>query len=86
MKYRISKHASNEMMRRGISLEIVKGILENPEQVVMEYNEKKAYQVILEFESGKRYLVRVIVDDTVDPLVVVTVYRTSKISKYWREP
>jgi len=74
------------MMRRGISLEIVKGILENPEQVVMEYNEKKAYQVILEFESGKRYLVRVIVDDTVDPLVVVTVYRTSKISKYWREP
>jgi len=52
----------------------------------MEYNEKKAYQVILEFESGKRYLVRVIVDDSVDPLVVVTVYRTSIISKYWREP
>jgi len=86
MKYRISKHASNEMMRRGISFEIVEEILENPGQVVMEYNEKKAYQVILEFESGKRYLVRVIVDDSVDPLVVVTVYRTSKISKYWREP
>jgi len=26
------------------------------------------------------------VNETVDPPVVVTAYRTSKISKYWRRP
>jgi hypothetical protein len=30
------------------------------------------------------FLLRAIVADNVDPAVVVTVYRTSKISKYWR--
>jgi len=28
----------------------------------------------------------VIVNETVDPAVVVTVYRTSRIGKYWRLP
>ena len=30
------------------------------------------------------YLIRAIVEDQVEPAVVVTVYRTSKIGKYWR--
>jgi hypothetical protein len=34
--------------------------------------------------NGKRYLFRVMVNDTVNPPVVVTVYRTNKITKYWR--
>ncbi len=29
-------------------------------------------------------LLRAVVDDSADPAVVVTVYRTSKIHKYWR--
>jgi hypothetical protein len=32
------------------------------------------------------FLLRVIVDDGVDPAVVVTVYRTTKIEKYWKSP
>lgn len=35
--------------------------------------------------GGKVFLVRAIVDDAVSPAVVVTVYRTAKISKYWRK-
>jgi hypothetical protein len=31
------------------------------------------------------FLLRVIVDDALDPAVVVTVYRTTKIEKYWKE-
>lgn len=31
-------------------------------------------------------LVRLVVEEAVDGLVVVTVYRTSKIGKYWRAP
>ena len=34
--------------------------------------------------GGWRYLVRVIVDVDRDMPEVVTVYRTSKIEKYWR--
>ncbi len=32
------------------------------------------------------FLLRVIVDDSVDPAVVVTAYRTTKIEKYWGKP
>jgi hypothetical protein len=32
------------------------------------------------------YLVRVIVDDSADPALVVTAYRTSKMEKYWEKP
>ena len=36
--------------------------------------------------NDKSYLLRVMVDDTRQPAVVVTVCRTSKISKYWSQP
>jgi len=67
-------------------LNVVETVLQNPQQVVDEYGNKKAYQSIMHIGTGKDYLVRVIVNDTVDPTKVVTVYRTSKISKYWRQP
>jgi hypothetical protein len=35
-------------------------------------------------DVGKVYLVRVFVDVDRQPAEVVTVYRTSKVSKYWR--
>jgi hypothetical protein len=34
--------------------------------------------------AGKTYLLRVFVDIDRDPAEVVTVYRTSRIAKYWR--
>jgi hypothetical protein len=36
--------------------------------------------------GGKMFLLRAIVDKSVDPAVVVTAYRTGKIEKYWRKP
>ena len=36
--------------------------------------------------SSRQSLVRVMVNESVDPPVVVTVYRTNKIAKYWRKP
>jgi len=35
--------------------------------------------------GGKQYLLRVMVNESVDPPVVVTAYRTNKIAKYWRK-
>ncbi len=85
MTYRLSHHARQEMERRKISLALVDEVLEKAEQVVPERAGKTAYQSQQNI-GGKMFLVRVIVDDSVDPAVVVTVYRTTKIQKYWRSP
>ena len=74
------------MERRGISLELLEQLLQNPQQIVLETRGKKAYQSIIDFGAGKKFLVRAIVAEDTDPPIVVTVYRTSKIHKYWRMP
>jgi len=38
----------------------------------------------MDFGAGRTFLLRIIVDDTVEPAMVVTLYRTSKIDKYWK--
>jgi len=84
MKFKLSRHAGQEMERRGIPLELLESVLKNPQQVVPETGGKKAYQSQLDFGGGRIFLLRAIVVDDVDPPLVVTVYRTKKISKYWR--
>ncbi|MGD9976016.1 MAG: DUF4258 domain-containing protein [Desulfatirhabdiaceae bacterium] len=86
MKFEISRHAREEMLLRGISLSLVDAILQNPQQIVDEYGNRKTYQSIIVSETGKDYLVRIIVDDTEMPGKVITVYKTGKIKKYWRQP
>jgi len=86
MKFHVSKHANEESERRDITPEILEAVLENPDQIVEEYEGKKAYQSKIDSGSGKIYLVRAIVKEYSDNAVVVTVYRTSKIDKYWRIP
>ena len=83
MNFVISRHAREEMTRRLISQNVLGPILQNPEQVITEKYGCKAYQPRVNFK-GKLFLVRAIVNDAVDPAIVITVYRTSKISKYWR--
>ncbi len=83
--FRYSRHAVEEMKRRGIPQEIADETLRNPEQIVLERSSRKAYQSRVNFGNGRVFLVRLIVDDTTHPAVVVTAYRTSKIDKYWRQ-
>jgi hypothetical protein len=84
MSFRLSRHAQDEMARRGIPQHMVDDVLANPEQCIDMPDGKKAYQSRLDFGGGRIFLLRVIVAVDVDPNLVVTVYRTSKISKYWR--
>ena len=83
LNFKLSRHVREEMERRSIPLTMLESVLENPQQVLPERGGKKAYQSQLDFGGGKIFLLRAIVDETVDPAMVVTVYRTSKISKYW---
>jgi len=85
MRFQISEHALEEMKRRELSKDLVDSILKDPQQIVDVYGNRKAFQSVVNLGTGKGYLVRVIVNDTVEPSKIVTVYKTSKIEKYWRQ-
>jgi hypothetical protein len=74
------------MQRRQIPQAMVDTILQQPEQIIDVKSGKKAYRSRVDFGGGRIFLVRAIVDDSVDPAVVVTAYRTSQIAIYWRSP
>lgn len=84
VRFTLSHHARQEMDRRRIPLNLLESVLQHPQQIVPEREGKKAYQSQLDFGDGKLFLLRAIVNDEVDPVLIVTVYRTSKIAKYWR--
>ncbi|HNW08199.1 MAG TPA: DUF4258 domain-containing protein [Verrucomicrobiota bacterium] len=83
MRHELSSHVQQEMERRGIPLAVVESVLDAPGQKVPEHGDVVCYQSKVEINQ-KPYLVRVMVNQTVTPMKVVTVYRTSKISKYWK--
>lgn len=85
MEFKFSRHLEEEIQRREIHRSFVELTLKNPQQIVMEYGGMKAFQSQIDFGEGKIYLLRVIVNDTIIPNVIVTAYKTSKIKKYWRE-
>lgn len=79
----LTGHAETEMRRRQIDQKSVAAVMAAPEQIVEGEGGRKVYQGKVEC-GGKTYLVRLIVEDWHSPPVVITVYRTSKIEKYWR--
>jgi hypothetical protein len=85
VEYWFSEHARVEMRRRNIGEALLEAVLSNPEQIVSERGILKAYQSKCDM-GGKMFLLRVIVNDSVHPAIVVTAYRTTKIEKYWRKP
>lgn len=85
MKYRLTDHAKKEMARRQISESMVAQVLSAPEQSEIVRSGREVFQSRIEMgEPAKTYLLRVFIDVDRNPPEVVTVYRTSKIDKYWR--
>ena len=83
--YRITDHARDEMARRQVTEEDVAKVLAAPEQSETVREGRKVYQSRLQSgEPPSTYLLRVFVELDRDPPEVVTVYRTSKVAKYWR--
>ena len=83
MKFRISAHAREEMTRRCINPAEVESVLAAPGQIVREHGGVMCYQSPVT-HHGKQYLLRVMVNEAAEPKVVVTIYKTSKLSKYWQ--
>ena len=75
MKFRLSRHAEEEMVRRQIPRAWVESVLENPQQRVPQSENKEVLQSRIESEDGKMYLLRA---------VVAHGQRAAKVEKYWR--
>ena len=86
MDFEIGEHARNELARRSIPSELLSEVLLSPQQIVPTYGNRVVYQSQIYFGEGKTYLLRAVVDENEYPAKVVTVYKTSKISKYWSYP
>lgn len=83
--YLLTAHAIEQARLRGIDLDRVREVLLSPEQRV----DVRPGRVVLQsrYSLGsppKMYLLRAVVDTDRFPLDVVTVYRTSKVDRYWR--
>ena len=83
MNYDLSDHVREEIVRRRIPLTVVESVLRRPQQKVPEHGDVVCYQSKIDINQ-KEYLARVMVNEAVRPVKVVTVYRTSRIRKYWK--
>ncbi len=81
MNFILSQHANEEIIKRKIPIQILRLILEFPEEIVEE-DGLKVYQGTFIATNGKTYLLRAYVNDLIDPQKIVTVYFTSKNQKY----
>jgi hypothetical protein len=77
----LSPHAEEKIIQRQISLKILQDILNNPEQI-LEEDGLKVYQGTFVAINNKTYLLRIYINDLVEPQKIVTLYVTSKLRKY----
>jgi Domain of unknown function (DUF4258) len=80
--YIFSKHAVEKIEERAIPMDVVLAVINNIENLIIE-EEMRVHQAIVNFEGEGEYLVRVFVNTIKQPPVVITVYRTSKLEKYY---
>lgn len=81
----VTGHALQQMQRRSVSEDLVKRIIEAPEQS----EEVRPGRLVLQSkimmgEPLSQFVIRIFVDVVGESLEVVTVYRTRKVEKYWR--
>ena len=84
--YVITDHAALELRRRDLTEELIHQVLANADQ----QQDVRPGRIVLQSRMSmgtpaNEYLLRVFVDVDRKPAEVVTAYRTSKISKYWRD-
>ena len=83
-KIEIIPLAKKKLERRGIPREWIEETIKFPEQIVDGYGGRKVAQKKYVIED-KEYLLRVVYEEEEELNVVVTVYRTSQVERYWKE-
>ena len=84
MDFIFSKHAEEQLIRRSLEQDVVNDVILKPEQVIDDENDENIsiYQSIVK-ENDTFFLYRVFVNVKAQPNVIVTLYKTTKINKYY---
>lgn len=86
MKIKLLKHFITQSNLRGIDINISKKILIKPDQIVDDIDGNKiAQKKYFDKELKKECMIRIVFRKEQDTLIGITVYKTSKINKYWRK-
>jgi hypothetical protein len=81
-KYQLSAHARERMEEWEISQSVLEQTLAMPEGKVYDSYGVYFYQRGFMWKTGKRHLIRVLVDETQVPMKVITLYHTSQYKRY----
>jgi len=85
MKFILLNHLKIQAKERDISIGLIEDALSNPEQIVPDLKGlMAAHKKYFDTENKKEYLIRVIFREEHAVRIGITVYKTSKIKKYWR--
>lgn len=82
IRFEIIPLAQKKLKRRRIPAKWVEEALTTPDQVVFGYLDRKVFQKIYVVRD-RNMLLRVIVEEVNDRLIVITAYLTSQVQRYW---
>lgn len=82
--YTVTDHARDQLARRALSETDLQRALAGPLRSEPVRPGRCVYQMLFTNANGIAGLLRVFIDVDREPPEVVTVYFTSKLSKYWR--
>jgi hypothetical protein len=84
MEFVFSKHATEQMLRRGLSRKQVEEVILYPDEIITDNSDPEIviFQSIIN-ENEQLFLLRVFINRNKYPNMIVTLYKTTKIKKYY---
>ena len=79
MDFVLTDHARKRILKRQINLQWIKDALEYPGRIESDLNDGNLVHVLRPIAERGFRILRVIYDETVDPVVVVTAYFDSEV-------
>jgi hypothetical protein len=77
MLFEFSHHCLDQLKRRSIAKDTIELVIMKPDSIIEEEDQQLIYQKVV-----KKYLYRVFINNTKNPGLIKTAYKTSKINKY----
>ena len=78
-------HAERDLSSRQIPREMVMEAVNNPQERVPGHSGRWVYQSrFFDTVHSEELLLRVVVEESKEELLILSIYKTSKIDKYWQ--
>ena len=82
---RLTEHTGKNIVERDIPVDIMYETINNPDiKLFQGYNRFIYMKLYFDSELAEEMLLRVIIEEELNEIIVVTVYKTSKIDKYFK--